>query len=329
MGAELKQIQQFSLEDDRLHFMEDILKGLSSEKKYISSKYFYDTKGSELFNQITQHPDYYLTRCELEIINNNKAEISQRLDSHSFNLIELGPGEGIKTRLLIDQFLKDGHDFTYFTIDISKRYLSQIVNKFNKELAQLKLVALNADYFKGLQWLSTRSKKLNVIVFLGSSIGNFTPHNTNTFLRSVWNDLQAGDYCLIGFDLLKDMHTLVKAYNDSDGITREFNLNLLTRINRELGGHFNRDHFEHYGMYNVYNGAMESYLISTQEQDIAIDSLNKTFHFKAYEPLYLECSYKYTLEQINQYAVSNGFKVVENYSDHKKYFVNSLWQVVK
>lgn len=328
MSAELKQLQHFSVEEDHNHFIEDVRSGLSRSKKHLSSKYFYDTRGSQLFNLITKHPDYYLTQCELEIINHYKEKISKRL-KRDFNLIELGPGEGIKTRLLIDQFLKDGHDFTYFTIDISAKYLSQIVEKYNQELPELPLVALNADYFKGLQWLTKQSTQCNLVLFLGSSIGNFTPRSTNVFLKNIWNDLKDGDYCLIGFDLLKDMQTLLKAYNDSAGLTREFNLNLLTRINRELGGHFNPQHFKHYGVFNVNHGAMESYLVSDREDDIYIDSLKKSFHFNAYEPLHLEYSYKYTLNQITEHAALNGFKVVENYFDEKHFFVDSLWQVVK
>ncbi len=329
MSAELKQIQQFSSEEDHKQFRQDVLKGLNNEKKTIPSKYFYDAKGSQLFNLITQHPDYYLTNCELEIIGHYKEKISQHLHDQAFSLIELGPGEGIKTRLLLDQFLNDGHEFTYFTIDISEQYLEQIVTKFNRELAQLKLIALNADYFKGLQWLSEQSKRRNIVLFLGSSIGNFNTKQSNQFLKGIRNDLQNGDYCLIGFDLQKDMKTLLKAYNDSDGLTREFNLNLLTRINRELGGHFNHKHFEHYGVYNVYRRAMESFLINTREEDIIIDALNKEFHFEAYEPIHLEYSYKYNVKQIEHYATINGFKIIEHYFDERRFFVDSLWQVVK
>ena len=329
MSAELKQLQQFSNEEDEHHFKQDVLEGLSTKKKHISSKYFYDKKGSELFNLITQHPHYYLTQCELQIIERYKSKLSNLLNTGSFNLIELGPGEGIKTRLILDQFLNDNLDFTYYTIDISEKYLLQIVEEFNKELAQLKLIALNADYFKGLKWLAKKSAKPNLILFLGSSIGNFTPKQTNRFLTSMWHDLQDGDYCLIGFDLRKDLRVILDAYNDGDGLTREFNLNLLTRINRELGGHFNTKNFQHYAVYNVYSGAMESYLLSTQEQQVYIDALNKEFRFGAYEPLHLEYSYKYTLKQIEDYASLNGFRIVENYFDEKNYFVDSLWQVVK
>lgn len=329
MAAELKQLHYFSKAEEHKHFANDVLTGFSSKRKHLSSKYFYDTKGSQLFNKITQHPDYYLTQCELEIIQQNKSKFSQLLAGQSFNLIELGPGEGIKTRLLIDQFLNDGHDFTYFTIDISEKYLSQIVQRFNQELSQLKLVALNADYFAGLQWLSKQSQKRNVVLFLGSSIGNFTPGKTNLFLNSIWRDLQHGDYCYIGFDLRKDTDILLKAYNDSAGLTKQFNLNILQRINRELGGHFNPQQFSHYGVYNVYNGAMESYLISQQETDVAIDELEKSIHFDAYEPIHLEYSYKYSMQQIEEFAAINGFKIVANYFDQKNFFVDTLWQVLK
>lgn len=329
MAAELKQLQQFCPTEDSSQFLQDVLTGLSSNRKYLSSKYFYDSKGSRLFNEITHHPDYYLTNCEIEILHRYKNRLSQLFGQQGFNLIELGPGEGIKTRLLLDQFLKDGHDFTYYTIDISEKYLSQIVKKFNKELSQLKLVALNADYFEGLQWLTEQSKRRNVVLFLGSSIGNFTPTHVNIFLRSLWQDLQKDDYLYIGFDLRKDTKLLLQAYNDRAGLTKEFNLNILRRINRELEGHFDPKQFTHYGTYNVHNGAMESYLINMKEDDIFIGKLNRYFHFGAYEPIHLEYSFKYTLSQIEEFAVMNGFAIVEHYFDEKRFFADTLWQVVK
>ncbi|MDI1351272.1 MAG: L-histidine N(alpha)-methyltransferase, partial [bacterium] len=233
------------------------------------------------------------------------------------------------TRILIDQLLDDGHNFTYFTIDISKKYLTQIVNKFNHELCRLKMIALNADYINGLKWLTEHSKDRNLVLFLGSSIGNFSHEDTHIFLKNICQDLQDGDYFLIGFDLRKDIDILLNAYNDSDGITRQFNLNLLTRINKELGGTFNLDQFKHHGIYNVSQGAMESYLISLKDQDVYIDALNKSFHFEAYEPIHLEYSYKYSMSQITDFAQSNGFTIIENFFDEKKFFVNSLWRITK
>ncbi|STX28198.1 Histidine-specific methyltransferase EgtD [Legionella beliardensis] len=318
-----------SLEDSRNTFLADILTGLTSSNKFISSKYFYDEKGSELFNLITRHPDYYLTNCELEILRNYKGELSQLLGQQGFNLIELGPGEGIKSRILIEQFLQDSLEFTYFTIDISRKYLNQIVKKFNHDLPNLKLIALNSDYFKGLRWLNTQSVRKNLLLFLGSSIGNFSPENTQSFLREIWQDLNDGDYFLIGFDLRKDIDILLRAYNDSDGITRKFNYNLLHRLNRELGANFKPELFYHYAPYNVYSGAMESYLISSQEQTIFIKDLDRAFHFNEFEPIHLEFSYKYLLSQISDFAQENGFSIIKNFFDSKKYFVDSLWQVHK
>ncbi|MGQ3888152.1 L-histidine N(alpha)-methyltransferase [Legionella sp. CNM-1927-20] len=316
------------IERDKV-ILTDILNGLASKKKFISSKYFYDEKGSELFNKITRHPDYYLTNCELEILQNHKADIAGLLNQQSFNLIELGPGEGIKSRILIEQFLQDSLDFTYYTIDISNKYLNQIINQYNQELPDVKLVALNSDYLKGLQWIKTQSKRKNLLLFLGSSIGNFNYEHTQTFLNEIWTYLQDEDYLLIGFDLRKDIDVLLRAYNDSDGITRAFNFNLLHRLNQELGANFDPALFYHYAPYNVYSGAMESYLISSQDQTVFIKALDKSFHFSEFEPIHLEFSYKYLLSQINNFASKSGFSIVKNFFDSKNYFVDSLWQVHK
>lgn len=319
--------EQESINDPE--FATDVLKGLSHKNKYLSSKYFYDPKGSELFNQITRHRDYYLTNCELEILNSHKGELSQLLSNESFNLIELGPGEGIKARILIDQFLQDSREFTYFTIDISQKYLNQLVKQFHEDLPQLKLKAINSDFFKGLKWLSSHSKRRNIVLFLGSSIGNFDRESTLKFLHEIWQDLQDGDYFLVGFDLRKNIDVLIQAYNDSDGITREFNLNLLSRINRELNADFDRTAFNHFATYNVYSGAMESYLISSKEQNVSVKALNQSFHFHEFEPIHVEYSYKYLRSQIEEFALISGFEIVKNFSDSKGYFINSLWRIRK
>ncbi|WP_419420370.1 L-histidine N(alpha)-methyltransferase [Legionella sp. D16C41] len=329
MNLKVTTLNQSNLIDNKQTLLTDILNGLSSEKKFIPSKYFYDDKGSELFNRITRHPDYYLTNCELEILKTHKADLSHLLKQQSFNLIELGPGEGIKSRILIKQFLQDSLDFNYFAIDISSKYLEQITKQFQQEFSDLKLVALQSDYFKGLEWLKTQSRRKSLLLFLGSSIGNFSYEHTQKFLQAIWTELQDGDYFLIAFDLRKDIDILLRAYNDNDGITKEFNFNLLNRLNNELGANFNLALFYHYAPYNVYSGAMESYLVSSQEQTVFIKSLDKSFHFSAFEPIHVEFSYKYLLPQINQLATNNGFSIVKNFLDSKNYFVDSLWQVHK
>nr|WP_302473948.1 L-histidine N(alpha)-methyltransferase [Legionella sp. PL877] len=308
--------------------MQDVFIGLSKKNKQIQSKYFYDAAGSELFNQITRHPDYYLTQCELEILTAYKQTFSTLLsNTQPFNLVELGPGEGIKTRILLNQFLEDQLSFTYYTIDISRSYLINLVKQLQQQLPQIDMVALNSDYLGGLEWLGLNSNQRNFVLFLGSSIGNFDLAASKEFLRNLRASLRKGDYLLIGFDLLKDIDVLMRAYNDRDGITRRFNLNLLKRINYELNANFNIDSFYHYGTYNAYNRAMESYLISRKEQIVSIKALNKSFNFKAFEPIHVESSYKYLFPQIKKLADISQFNIIENYTDSNEYFVNSLWQV--
>lgn len=310
-------------------FKADLLTGLSEKNKEISSKYFYDEKGSDLFNQITRHSDYYLTRCEIEILNENKKIISNLIAKEAFNLIELGPGEGIKTLLLIGQFLDDASKFTYIPVDISKTYLDNFTHKLNQMLPNIQVTALHSDYLKGLEWLSSNSKNRNLVLFLGSSIGNFTLAATKIFLRSVWSILHHGDYLLIGFDLRKETDILLKAYNDKDGITRDFNLNLLSRINKELGANIDINKFNHYATYNPKISAMESYIMCSNSQIIDIEALNKAFLLEPYEAIHVEYSHKYTMSQIENLATEAGFKIINSFTDSKNYFIDSLWQVIK
>lgn len=310
-------------------FALDVQKGLSQEKKYIASKYFYDEKGSELFNQITRHPDYYLTQCELEIIENNKLELSQLIKNEDFNFIELGPGEGIKTLILLEQLLKDSRQFSYFMIDISRKYLNHLTDTFLTQLPKLKIQAIYKDFNDGLHWLNLHSGKRNIVLFLGSSIGNFDETETKKFLQKIGEDLHDGDYFLIGFDLRKDINILLNAYDDSDKLTKAFNLNLLERINREIKANFQIKNFTHYPTYNVYSGAMESYLISSKKQEVYSSYLDQRFYFNEFEPIHVECSYKYRHSQIQQFAEDSGFKIIKNFEDARRYFVLSLWQVQK
>jgi L-histidine Nalpha-methyltransferase len=329
MTATIKTINNSTfhiIDDPKIEFKQAIWNGLSQNKKSISSKFFYDEKGSFLFDQITRHPDYYLTNCEIEILRTYKHNIASYFNSQPFNLIELGPGEGIKPKILVDFFQQNNLNFTYIPIDISEEYLAKIINVFNAKQSNLNLTAINADFLVGLRWLTISSEKRNVLLFLGSSIGNFSPHEIADFLKYIYNLLHPGDFFLIGFDLCKDPETLLMAYDDIDGITREFNLNLLRRINAELGGNFNLDYFQHHCTYNVYSHGMESYLISLKKQLVDINELNETFHFEAFEPIHVEVSHKYLLSEIELLAKAAGFNVVKHFIDSKNYFVDSLWK---
>lgn len=308
-------------------FKTDVQVGLSLNKKKISPKYFYDDRGSELFNQITRHPDYYLTQCELEILNRYKKSLAELLNYEEINLIELGPGEGIKSKLLLEEFLSAKMEITYTPIDISLKYLEKPLEKLSASLPKLKIKPINSDYFNTTAWLNVTSRQRNLVLFLGSSIGNFDHAETQAFLKHLRHVLNPGDLVLIGFDLLKDIKTLIRAYDDSDGITRKLNFNLLRRINEELHADFNIDKFCHYNTFNVDNHAMESYLVSLEPQKVTVGALDQSFNFSSFEAIHVESSHKYHLAQIEHYAATSGFKVIQHFLDSRKYFADSLWEV--
>lgn len=308
--------------DTRTQFMTDVDRGLSHPNKYLLSKYFYDKKGSEIFNAITKQDFYYLTRAESAILDQHKSTISKYIAMLTpFNLVELGPGEGIKTQILIKHFLHQQLNFTYIPIDISTKYLTDIY--FDK----VPVKPINADYLSGLKWHKQHNTAKNLLLFLGSSIGNFDTHATIKFLKELNHALNPGDYVLIGFDLVKEKSILLRAYDDMLGLTKAFNLNLLSRINYELNGDFDLANFKHTARFNEKNHAMESYLISTKQQKVAIGELQKNYSFYKDEAIHMEYSFKYTFDKIAEFAKASNFKIIENLCDKNEYFVDSLWQV--
>ncbi|TET48269.1 MAG: L-histidine N(alpha)-methyltransferase [Actinomycetota bacterium] len=310
-------------------FANDVLIGLSQSLKWLPSKYIYDRQGSRLFQEIMELPEYYLTRTEIKILESRKKQICKEIEDEEFNLIELGCGDGKKTKILLEQFLKNDHRFHYFPIDISEDSISEFTDSLKKEFPKLKARGLVSEYFEGLYWLSEQNHRRNVVLFLGSNIGNFTPIKAGGFLSSLWKALNNNDLVLIGFDLKKDTDMMVKAYNDEKGITAAFNKNLLIRINRELKGNFDLDQFEFYATYDVVEGAIQSYLISKKKQEVFIGELKWLFSLRAQEPIHTESSYKYLIEEVEDMANKNNFKLVGNFFDSNKYFVDSLWKVVK
>ena len=316
--------------DETDAFALDVLVGLSSPRKKLSSKYFYDKKGSELFNKITELPEYYPTGCELEIVQNNSDSIARYVDyEQPFNLVELGAGFSKKSTALLARFMGRGLDFQYVPIDISREAMHSLISSLDGRFPALEANGLVTDYFNGLKWLNNRFKRKNLVLFLGSSIGNFTHAENCVLLRNIWNCLNHDDVLLIGFDLKKDIDMLLRAYNDSQGITREFNLNLLHRINRELGGNFDVSKWRHFGTYDVFSGGMESYLVSLEKQSVFIEKIGRSFEFDAWEPIHTEYSYKYLISDIEQLASETGFEIYEHLFDTRRYFVDSIWRVYK
>ena len=314
----------------------DVLEGLTARPRRLSSKYFYDDRGSALFQQITTLEEYYPTRCEREILTKHRARIGAlvqeelgRSEHERLNLVELGSGDGHKAFLLVDEFLRVGLDFTYVPIDISESAMRTLLASLAAALPRARTRALVSDYFQGINWLARSNHSLNLVMFLGSNIGNFHPEACRGFLCRLWNSLSNGDLVLIGFDLKKDVSTLLRAYNDSQGVTREFNLNLLRRLNRELDANFDLTEWDHYAPYNPNLGAMESYLISRRRQKVRVEKLQRTFEFDRAEPIHTEYSHKYSLREIQDLAHENGFELVTNLIDDRGWFTDSIWRVKK
>lgn len=319
---------QSACEQKQNTFAEDVLEGLSANPKFLSSKYFYDDEGSRLFQEIMKLPEYYLTRSETEIFLKQTEKIFEAFDVREteFDLIELGAGDGTKTSILIDHFLKQKANFRYVPIDISSEALNFLTGKFNEQFPELDIKPECGDYFKTLGSFSAESEKKKIILFLGSNIGNFSEAQALEFFSDLRNVLNENDLLFIGFDLHKNPKTILNAYDDSQGVTAKFNLNLLKRINRELGANFDVEEFSHYASYHPLERAARSFLISRKDQTVTIESLGKDFHFKKWEPIYMEVSQKYGERMIENIARESGFEVSENFYDENRFYLDSLWK---
>lgn len=310
------------------HFGLDVREGLTSKPKFLSSKYFYDKHGDELFRKIMELDEYYLTRSEFSIFRNKKDQIQKLLTgSQPFRLIELGAGDGAKTMVLLEHFSRNNVDFTFCPIDISPNVLNILESNVRSQLPEVQVEPMAGDYFKILHDIKVENHKRNVVFFLGSNIGNFSQELAVSFLKDVRKNLNPHDLMMIGCDLKKDPSVILNAYNDKNGVTRDFNLNLLTRINRELGGDFDLSKFKHYPTYNPSTGECSSHLISLKNQDVFIKELDLHVHFERWEPIKMEISRKFNLDDIRTLAEMSGFSVVETLFDDDQLFAESIWEV--
>lgn len=311
-------------------FAEDVRRGLSAASKFLSSKYFYDEEGSKLFQRIMGLPEYYLTGAEFEIFSAQMPTIFEAFaeEGISFDLVELGAGDGTKTAVLIDYLLRREADFTYSPIDISQEAIDGLTEEFRHKFPALRLAAKCDDYLRGLEHLRTSSgQRRKIILFLGSNIGNFSTAEAAEFLRKIRARMSVADLLFTGFDLHKDPRVILHAYDDAAGITAEFNLNLLRRINRELGANFQVEMFSHYAAYHPIECAARSFLISRERQTVEIAALGQNFEFAQWEPVFTEISQKYDFAAIENLARSSGFQVIRNFLDHRAYFADSLWKI--
>jgi L-histidine N-alpha-methyltransferase len=309
-------------------FAKDVHRGLSAPLKHISSKYFYDDIGSGIFQDIMKMPEYYPTACEFEILSLQGEQIINRLRfQEPFNIVEFGAGDGIKTRQLLKKLVSNGTDFSYVPIDISKKAIEELEANMLHHLPDLKMNSKIGNYFSMIEELAA-SHTPSLYLFLGGNIGNYEVNEVNGLLTQFNQSMRPGDKLLTGFDLQKNPATIRCAYDDPKGITKKFNINLLHRINRELGGNFKTNQFDFYSHYNPMNGEVRSYLVSLVAQRVHVQRMDKCYEFRQNELIWTELSKKYTLAEIESTAQQNGFQVVEHFLDCKHYFTDSLWEKV-
>lgn len=295
--------------------------GLFTEPKSLPSWLFYDENGDRIFQEIMRMPEYYLTGCEYEILQMNAGAILNRFQEQgAFQLIELGAGDGLKTEILLKHFTQQQADFTYHPIDISATVLAQLQDRLNKSLPNLPFFPQQGDYETALEKLNLSSDKRKVILFLGANIGNFTLTEAGTFFQRIRKSMHVNDLLFVGIDLKKDPRMIQHAYDDAQGITKSFNINLLARLNRELGANFMLDQFSHYPTYNPETGEAKSYLVSLRQQDVYFEALQKTVRFKRWEHIHTEVSIKYDQQMIVRLAEVSGLTIEHQYYDCKHYF---------
>ncbi len=310
-------------EDIMIGFLSDTWRGLQASPKYLYSKYFYNEKGDAIFREIMDCPEYYVTRCELEIFKNQSNDIADTVLAHlpEFDVVELGAGDATKSIYLLKALLEKQVQFTYYPIDISESVIRDLEAKLPVMLPGLEVKGLNGDYLEMLEKLTFRRK---LVLFLGSNIGNIPLDATSDFLYDISKNLLRGDLLLVGFDLKKDPSIILDAYNDKAGITRRFNLNLLQRINDELDADFDLDKFEHCPVYDEQTGACESYLVSRADQIVKF-GINGKIHFNEGERIFMEVSQKYSEEQIDEFAGEEVFKPAGKFFDGRHWFLDKLW----
>jgi dimethylhistidine N-methyltransferase len=306
-------------------FKIDTQQGLTSTPKFLFSKYFYDEIGDKLFVDIMNMPEYYLTRSEMEIFKDKTTELinSFDLNNEPFELIELGAGDGTKTIHLLRELLEKSFDFQYIPIDISQNSLDKLSDYLKIELEELSFFPLNGMYFQVLEKLRD-VKKRKIILFLGSNLGNLLDEQASDFLSKLSASMNPNDVLVLGLDLIKSKEIVLPAYNDKSGITEAFNLNVLSRINKEFKANFILDKFRHAPEYNEETGVATSYIESLDAQDVLIEDWNQTIHFEKGEKIHTEISRKYNISILEKLISKTDLKLTHLIMDEKGYFADFI-----
>jgi len=309
-------------------FEADVFKGLTDFPKHLSSKYFYDEKGDKLFQDIMQMPEYYLTDSEFDILSRYKIEIGELFTSGNkkFKLIELGAGDGKKTKILLKHFSENAFEFKYQPIDISQNVLDGLEKSLGEELPKVNVDPQQGTYFEALERINAENGTKKIILFLGSNIGNLLHPQAVTFLKSIQELMQDDDLLFVGFDMKKNPQTILNAYNDATGITAAFNKNVLARINRELGGNFDLEKFLHWEVYDPETGTAKSYLVAKEAQNVIVDKLDLKVNFKPWETIHTEISQKYDEQTIKWLAKKSGLEIETVFSEPGNGYENYVFR---
>lgn len=305
-------------------FASDVENGLQAKEKSLPAKYHYDEEGSRLFDRITEQPEYYLTRKEFEILDRHAAEILSHADDGA-EVYELGPGSGMKAVTLLSRGRSPNAELKYRPIDVSEGALASTKKNFSTHLPRVTCSPLLGDFAELASHDPISSDRQALFLFLGSSIGNYTPRQQREFCVTMARATRPGDLFLCGFDLLKDRSELNAAYNDANGVTEEFNFNLIERLNREFVADFERENFSRSSAFDPKTNAVETYLVARRAHRVSFEGLGLEVDFAEGEKLHIESSYKFSLAEIEELARATGFTIVKHFTDAEGFFTDSLW----
>ncbi len=313
------------LRGPRTDLAADVRTGLTASPRWLPCLYFYDEAGSLLFEQICDLPEYYPTRTERAILEAHADDLVAHV-GHSVDLVELGSGSASKTRLIVEALLRRHGQLRFIPVDISRSILEESSLALVEEYADLEVLAIAGEYDDGMAFLQQEDGPPRLILWLGSNVGNFVRADAIHFLQRLHTTMRPGDQLLAGIDLRKDPAVLIAAYDDAAGVTANFNRNLLVRINRELGGHFDLQAFRHEARWDDDEGRVEMHLVSVGEQSVRIDDLDLDLTFADGESIHTENSYKYSVQEIQTLATGAGFVVDSQWFDEDHRFSVNLWK---
>jgi dimethylhistidine N-methyltransferase len=311
-------------------FKKEVFEGLSAFPKYLSSKYFYDKKGDRLFQDIMAMPEYYLTGCEYQILSTHTKEIGElfRDRENGLDLIELGAGDGKKTKVLLKYMAENNFNFVYKPIDISENAVSLLTENLASEMPKLSVDAEVGEYFEVLERLKGFNKRKKVIMVLGSNIGNLPHPKAIDFLSKLKDALLPDDLLFMGFDQKKNPQTILDAYNDQAGVTAAFNKNILSRINTELAADFDLENFEHWETYNPETGTAKSFLVAKKAMDVTVEKLGLQITFEPWETIHTEISQKYEDKTVEWLAAQAGLDIETSFTDEKGFYKNYAFRKI-